>query len=126
MAYSLPDSRLSAHVFHALLTSTRISHKIAAKTLYSRREAIRTTEKKTATELGGLAELLRQKYDGDLNNLLNKAKQGSAEDNPNMVRSAVRDGLQDIKGIGGAALDVFCDTAHGVWHELAPFLDPRS
>lgn len=26
----------------------------------------------------------------------------------------------------GVALDIFCDTAQEGWHELAPFLDPRS
>jgi hypothetical protein len=34
--------------------------------------------------------------------------------------------LKEVKGIGGVGLDIFCDTAQGVWSCLAPFLDPRS
>ena len=83
---------------------------------------------KTATELGELAQLVRHKYDGDLNNLLQKAKEENSgeEGDADAFRSAVRGGLSEIKGIGGVALDVFCDTAQSAWHELAPFLDPRS
>ena len=140
-----------AHVFHALLTSTRISHKLALKTLTKCIEAgyadLATLEKsswqertevlteggythyreKTATELGELAELIRNHYDGDLNNLLQSAKDGSkGPEDTATIRHIVRDGISDIKGVGGVALDIFCDTCQGVWHELAPFLDARS
>lgn len=140
-----------AHVLHALLTSTRISHQIAAKTLTKCIEAgyndLDTLEKsswqertevlteggythyreKTATELGELAELIREHYDGDLNNLLQSAKEGAKSDeDAATIRWIVRDGISDVKGIGAVALDIFSDTCQGVWHELAPFLDARS
>ncbi|KAK3709517.1 hypothetical protein LTR37_010890 [Vermiconidia calcicola] len=147
--HSRSASTILAHVFHALLTSTRISHQLANKTLVKVVEAgyadLEKLEKssweertqvlteggythyreKTATELGELAQLIREKYDGDLNNLLKKAKEGN-EGNKEAIRSSVRKGVSAIKGIGGVALDVFCDTVQAVWHELAPFVDPRS
>ncbi|KAK5168453.1 uncharacterized protein LTR77_007023 [Saxophila tyrrhenica] len=136
-----------AHVLHALLTSTRISHQIANTTLKKVIEAgyaqLETLEKstwgqrtqvltdggythyreKTSTELGELAKLVREKYDGDLNNLLRKAKE---QGDGGGVRKAVRDGIGEVKGIGSVALDIFCDTVQGLWTELAPFVDPRS
>lgn len=137
-----------AHLFNALLTSTRISHQLAEKTVKTVIEAgwvdlsqleANTWEKrtevlteggfthyreKTATQLGDLAEWLRSQYDGDLNNLL-KAARDEAE-NDSQIRDGVCKRLQEIKGLGPVALDIFCDTAQGVWHELAPFLDLRS
>ncbi|KAK3716135.1 hypothetical protein LTR37_006580 [Vermiconidia calcicola] len=148
--HSPSPSTILAHVFHALLTSTRISHQLANKTLvkvveagYADLEKLEQSSweertqvlteggythyrEKTATELGELAQLTREKYDGDLNNLLKKAKEGNKEGDVEAVRSDVRKGVSAIKGIGGVALDVFCDTVQAVWHELAPFVDPRS
>ena len=135
-----------AHLLHAQLVAARISHQIAARTFHEIMKAgyanLSTLEKssweqrteiltkagythyreKTATELGGLAKFVRERYDGDLSNLYESAK--SSE--PNQFRSVVRKGLKEIKGVGEVALDVFCDTAQGLWRELAPFLDARS
>lgn len=132
-----------------MLTSTRISHQLAAKTVQTAIEAgyanLENPEKsawqertevlteggytryreKTATQLGDLAAWLRETYDGDLNGLLSGAKDEAGDDTM-MVRNGVRKRLEKIKGLGSVALDIFCDTAQGVWHELAPFLDPRS
>lgn len=72
---------------------------------------------KTATALGDLADFVNNKYDGDLNNLLNKADSSAAQ---------VRSLLKEIKGIGNVGIDIFCDTAQGIWPCLAPFIDPRS
>lgn len=137
-----------AHLLNATLSSTRISHQLAAKTVRTTIEAgyatLDTLEKstwqertevltnggythyreKTATQLGDLAQLLRQEYDGDLNNLLERAKESSASSDG--VADEVRQKVKQIKGIGTVAADVFCDTVQGVWHELAPFVDPRS
>ena len=79
---------------------------------------------KTTTEFGELAELVRQRDDGDFNNLIARAKGRHGKDT-HAVRNAVRQGLSEIKGVGGVALDVFCDTAQGMWPHLAPFLEPR-
>jgi hypothetical protein len=55
--------------------------------------------------------------DGDLNNLLKQTNSSSPK---------IRAALKEIKGIGGLGIDIFCDTAQGVWPCLAPFVDPRS
>ncbi|KAK5943315.1 hypothetical protein PMZ80_004322 [Knufia obscura] len=142
---------LLAHLLNATLSSTRISHTLAAKTVrtvidagyanlstlekdtWERRTEILTEggythyREKTATQLGELAALLRSEYDGDLNNLLGQAKEAAGSDaSHEKVRDEVRSRLKKIKGVGEVAVDVFCDTAQGVWRELAPFLDPRS
>ncbi|KAK5119913.1 hypothetical protein LTR85_007239 [Meristemomyces frigidus] len=140
-----------AHLLNAMLTTTRISHQIAGKTVRTVVEAgyadLETLEKsswdertkvltdggythyreKTATQLGDVAEWLRGKYDGDMDNLLAAAKEDVSPDRSGVkIRGAVRKRLQEVKGLGNVALDVFCDSAQGLWTELAPFLDPRS
>ncbi|KAI4124499.1 MAG: hypothetical protein LQ338_004762 [Usnochroma carphineum] len=130
-----------ALVYNAMLTSTRISHQLAHKTVKCVVEAgyqdIETLSKstweertevlteggytryreKTATAFGELAEFVKDKYDGDLNNLLKKADSSPSE---------VRKLLKEIKGIGNVGVDIFCDTAQHIWPCLAPFIDPRS
>ncbi|CRG84338.1 hypothetical protein PISL3812_01635 [Talaromyces islandicus] len=132
---------LLALVIHSMLKSTRISHHLAEKAAvrvidadyhdikvlseaswddkvkvlseggYNRyREA-------TATKLGDLADLVNEKYDGDLNNLLRKA-----EHKPAHIRELIR----EIKGFGDVAVDLFCDDAQAVWPVLAPTIDHRS
>lgn len=79
---------------------------------------------KTATQLGDVAKWLRDEDDGDMNNLL-KAAHGQFKISTQTVRDVVRIRLREVKGLGNVALDVFCDSAQGLWPELAPFLDPR-
>ena len=38
----------------------------------------------------------------------------------------IRKFIKEIKGIGNVGVDIFCDTAQGIWPCLAPFIDPRS
>ena len=52
-----------------------------------------------------------------MNNLLKRADSSPAK---------VRNLLQEIKGIGKVGVDIFFDSAQGVWPSLAPFIDPRS
>ncbi|EEA28467.1 hypothetical protein TMatcc_003205 [Talaromyces marneffei ATCC 18224] len=132
---------LLAIVIDSMLRSTRISHLLAQKTSISVFKAgyhdINVLSKMswddrvqvlseggynryremTATKLGNLAQLVNEKYDGDLNNLLKKAG-----DNPAQIRHLVR----EIKGFGDIATDLFCDDAQAVWHVLAPTIDHRS
>ncbi|KAL8702824.1 MAG: hypothetical protein Q9201_004013 [Fulgogasparrea decipioides] len=137
---SSPENVL-ALVYNAMLTSARISHELAyksvkclveagyqdigtlSKSTWEERTEILTKggytryREKTATALGELAELIQEKYDGDLNNLL---KKGNSR--PDKVRKL----LKEIKGIGNVGVDIFCDTAQEIWTSLAPFVDPRS
>ncbi|KAI4089941.1 MAG: hypothetical protein LQ344_005042 [Seirophora lacunosa] len=137
---STPENVL-ALVYNAMLTSARISHELAFKSVKCLVEAgyqdIATLSKstweertevltkggytryreKTATGLGELADFVKEKYDSDLNNLLK-----AADSAPSKIRTR----LKEIKGIGNVGLDIFCDTAQQIWPCLAPFLDPRS
>lgn len=140
-------STVLAHLFNALLSSTRISHAIASKTLHLVIEAgyadLETLEKSTweertevltdggythyrekmATELGEAAEWVRRECEGDLNTILHDTEQkGEGAE----IREKARKKIKEVKGFGELAADVFCNTVQGVWGELAPFLDPRS
>ncbi|KAL9602075.1 MAG: hypothetical protein Q9219_002071 [cf. Caloplaca sp. 3 TL-2023] len=144
---NLPDpssptpENILALVYNSMLTSTRISHELAQKSVKCLIEAgyqdIKTLSKstwqerteiltkggytryreKTATALGELGEFIEGKYDGDLNNLLKKAESSPPE---------IRKLLKHIKGIGDVGLDIFYNTAQNLWPCLAPFIDPRS
>ena len=130
-----------ALVLHAMLTSARISHQLAYKSVkavidagYHKLETLKKStweertevlteggytryREKTATAFGELAEFVDREYKGDMNNLLKRANSSPAK---------VRKLLQEIKGIGKVGSDIFFDTAQMVWPSLAPFIDPRS
>ncbi|KAI4273020.1 MAG: hypothetical protein LQ337_004916 [Flavoplaca oasis] len=130
-----------ALVFNAMLTSARISHELAFKSVKCLIEAgyqdIKTLtgstweertdvltrggytryREKTSTALGDLAQLVVEKYNGDLNHLLSKASS-----DPTRIRELIK----EIKGIGNVGVDIFCNTVQGIWPCLAPFIDPRS
>jgi hypothetical protein len=95
---------------------------------------------KTATMLGELADLVLDKYVSGpspvwdhmssnltpLTSCLQMATSSNllkhAESSPPKIRATVK----AIEGIGQVGLDIFCDTAQGVWPCLSPFIDPRS
>ncbi|KAL8934647.1 MAG: hypothetical protein Q9216_005800 [Gyalolechia sp. 2 TL-2023] len=128
-------------VYNAMLTSARISHELAFKSVkclieegyqdieslskntWQERTEVLTRggytryREKTATALGDLADLVNEKYGGNLNNLL---------DDANSSLARVRSLLKEIEGIGNVGINIFCDTAQGIWPCLAPFIDPRS
>jgi len=130
-----------ALVFNAMLTSARISHNIANESVKCLIEAgyhdLDTLEKstwqertevltkggythyreKTATALGDLAKIVRENYDGDLNNILK-----AANSKPQKIRGL----LKEIKGFGDVGVDIFVGSAQGVWPVLAPFIDGRN
>ncbi|PWY84860.1 hypothetical protein BO70DRAFT_370426 [Aspergillus heteromorphus CBS 117.55] len=70
-----------------------------------------------ATNLGDLAELVNDKYDGDLNNLLKKAHND---------RNETRQLVKEIKGLGDLGADLFFNNVQSVWPSMAPFIDGRS
>ncbi|MCJ1375920.1 hypothetical protein MMC20_007158 [Loxospora ochrophaea] len=130
-----------AHVFHALLTSARISHQLAYKSVkcligagyhdvnvlkkssWEERTQVLTEggytryREKTATALGELADLILEKYDGDLNALLTLSSS-----TPQKTRTL----LKEIKGLGDVGVNIFFDTVQAIWPSLAPSLDPRN
>ncbi|PYH91760.1 hypothetical protein BO71DRAFT_421302 [Aspergillus ellipticus CBS 707.79] len=70
-----------------------------------------------ATSLGDLADLVNDKYDGDLNNLLKKAHND---------RDETRQLIKEIKGLGDLGADLFFNNVQSVWPAMAPFIDRRS
>ncbi|KAI0593294.1 hypothetical protein F4775DRAFT_578485 [Biscogniauxia sp. FL1348] len=135
-----PDTVL-ALLLNALLSSTRISHALAAKTItvlvqagyhkldvlekstWEERTEVLTEggytryREKTATMMGDLAELIKHKYGGDLNAIPQLAGK-----DPHKIRSE----LKNIKGLGDVGINIFFDTVQHVWPCVAPFVDPRS
>jgi endonuclease III len=67
--------------------------------------------------LGDTAELLLDKYRGDLRQL-----RAAAERDPQRERTL----LKECKGIGDVGADIFCREAQVAWDELFPFADRRA
>lgn len=71
----------------------------------------------TATRLGKCADLVRDRYSGDLRRLADRAGREPAP---------VRELLTEFPGIGPAGAAVFCREAQAVWPFLRPAIDPRA
>ncbi|WP_438309901.1 endonuclease [Streptomyces sp. HUAS TT3] len=76
----------------------------------------RRYDESTATALGEGAQLLLDRWNGDLRALRDEAGGDPAR---------VRELLQEVPRIGPAGADVFCREAQAVWPELRPFADAR-
>src|SRR4051794_33307419 len=70
----------------------------------------RRYDERTATQLGEVAELVLEEYDGDLRKLHERSDD-------------VEKDLQQFKGIGPAGAAIFCREVQGVWTDLAPYVD---
>lgn len=76
----------------------------------------RRYDERTSTMLGDGADLLRDRWRGDLRRLREEA--GSPEQ--------IHAGLQEFPGIGPTGADIFCREVQGLWPELAPYLDKKT
>jgi hypothetical protein len=74
-------------------------------------------DESTSTKLADAAELLMAEYGGDLRRLRARAR-GDPE--------AVRELIQELKGIGPTGADIFCREAQIAWEELFPFADKKA
>ena len=74
-------------------------------------------DERTATMLGETAELVGERYRGDLRRLRSEADRDPARE---------RELLKECKGIGGVGVDIFFREVQGDWQELHPFLDERA
>lgn len=74
-------------------------------------------DESTARMLGESAELLLDRWNGDLRRL-RSAADGDV--------STLRAGLMEAKGVGAVSADIFCREVQGAWPEVAPFLDDRT
>ncbi|MFF6911337.1 endonuclease [Streptomyces sp. NPDC012466] len=81
------------------------------------RGGYRRYDERTATQLGDAAELLNDRWGGDLRRL-----RGEAD---GMVPELSRL-LQEFPGMGPAGAGIFLREAQGVWPEAAPYLDAKA
>lgn len=72
----------------------------------------RRYDERTSTQLGEAAELLQERYKGDLRAL------HEAGD--------VRERLGEVPGIGPAGTDIFLREVQGLWPEFAPLIDAKA
>jgi len=134
-------SPLFCLLISALLFSTRISHNIALKSARILFEHGWTTparmasatweqrvraldqggyvryDERTSTMLGETAQMLIDLYQGDLRNLRAAANAGPAQE---------RKLLDQFKGIGEVAINIFFREAQLAWPELFPFADEKA
>ncbi|MER6733143.1 endonuclease [Streptomyces puniciscabiei] len=81
------------------------------------RGGYRRYDERTATQLGNGAELLLDRWSGDLRRLHEEAHGDTGE---------LRRLLQEEPGIGPAGADIFLREAQRVWREIAPYLDDKA
>ncbi|MBX9392545.1 endonuclease [Streptomyces sp. TRM72054] len=81
------------------------------------RGGYRRYDERTATQLGDGAELLTERWGGDLRRLREEAD-GEVP--------ALRRLLQEIPGVGPTGADIFLREAQRVWPEAAPYLDAKA
>lgn len=74
-------------------------------------------DESTSGYLGHNAELLLERYDGDLRKLREAAGKDPRE---------MRKRLKEFKGIGDVGVDIFFREVQIVWEELYPFADDRT
>jgi endonuclease III len=81
------------------------------------RGGYRRYDERTATQLGDGADLLTERWGGDLRRLRKEADGDVA---------ALRRLLQEFPGMGPAGADIFLREAQRVWPEVAPYLDDKA
>lgn len=74
-------------------------------------------DERTARMLGQTADLLHDRYGGDLRRLRKEAGRDPGEE---------RRLLREFKGVGDVGVDIFFREVQGVWDELRPFVDRRA
>ncbi len=74
-------------------------------------------DERTSTMLGDTAQLLLDRYGGDLRKLREEADREPERE---------RELLKEFKGIGDVGADIFYREAQVAWDELAPFADRRA
>ncbi|XRQ12819.1 endonuclease [Actinomadura welshii] len=73
-------------------------------------------DESTASRLGDTAEIVQEKYKGDLRRLAIEAERD---------REKARELLQEFPGIGPTGADIFCREAQAIWPWLRPYVDDQ-
>ncbi|NUP37573.1 MAG: endonuclease [Streptomyces sp.] len=81
------------------------------------RGGYRRYDERTATQLGDGADLLTERWGGDLRRMRKEAD-GDVDE--------LRRLLQEVPGLGPAGADIFLREAQRVWPETAPYLDRKA
>ncbi|WP_108932617.1 endonuclease [Streptomyces ardesiacus] len=81
------------------------------------RGGYRRYDERTATQLGEAADLLTERWGGDLRRLRDEADGDVSE---------VRRLLQEFSGVGPTGADIFLREAQRVWPQAAPYLDRKA
>ncbi|WP_330281481.1 endonuclease [Streptomyces sp. NBC_00588] len=81
------------------------------------RGGYRRYDERTATQLGDGAELLTERWGGDLRRVRKEADGDTGR---------LRDLLQEVPGLGPAGADIFLREVQRVWPEVAPYLDRKA
>ncbi len=81
------------------------------------RGGYRRYDERTSAMLGDAAELLQQRWDGDLRKLRDHAG-GDPE--------RIRELLTEFKGMGPVGADIFLREVQAVWPDVAPYVDGRA
>lgn len=103
---------------HAKLTTPR---KMAEATWQQRVDVItwhgyKRYDERTSTMLGETAEMVMDRYGGDLRKLREEAERDVQQE---------RESLQQFKGIGQVGADIFLREVQGLWREAYPYVDDR-
>ncbi|MHA7960174.1 HhH-GDP family DNA glycosylase [Streptomyces sp. L500] len=77
----------------------------------------RRYDERTSTQLGDAAELLLERYGGDLRRMREEAD-GDVD--------RLRDLLTEVPGIGPTGADIFLREVQGIWPEVHPYLDAKT
>lgn len=77
----------------------------------------RRYDERTATQLGDGAELLLERYGGDVRGMRKEAD-GDVD--------RLRELLTEIPGIGPTGADIFLREVQGIWPEVHPYLDAKT
>ncbi|MGW3189960.1 endonuclease [Streptomyces ardesiacus] len=81
------------------------------------RGGYRRYDERTATQLGEAADLLTERWGGDLRRLRDEADGDVSE---------IRRLLQEFPGVGPTGADIFLREAQRVWPQAAPYLDRKA
>ncbi len=124
---TLLSTRISADIAVAAArelsrSGWRTAERMAGSSWQERVDALgrahyRRYDERTSEQLGRGAELVLERYRGDLRRL-----RAEADGRTGRVRSL----LTEFPGIGPTGAAIFCREAQAVWPELRPFLDERA